>query len=420
MNYILRFITTGSVDDGKSTLIGRLLFDSHAVFQNQIEEIEKSGKKTEDNNIDLSILTDGLKSERQQGITIDVAYKYFNTNKRKFIIIDSPGHIQYTKNMVTGASNAEVAIILIDARHGVIEQTKRHFFICHLLGIKDFIVCINKMDLVNYSEAPFNEIKNNFLNYIEKTDSSISVKFIPICALKGDNVVHKSTLINWYHENSLLECLENIHLNEQDNNENIARFSVQYIIRPYDKNLHDYRGYAGKILSGKFKKDDDIIILPSGFKTKIKKIELFGSEIVESNSSQSVILHIQDDIDISRGDIISKADNQPNVGQEMEVDLCWMDNKPLIVGNKYILQQNSMVCQCLIKDILYKTKIENLEKDFNNKAFNLNDIGKVIIQTSKTITFDTYQKNKSTGCFVLIDSFLNNTVGACMISKKNN
>ena len=360
---ILRFITAGSVDDGKSTLIGRLLYDSKSILIDQLAAIEKQTKNKLNGEIDLALLTDGLRAEREQGITIDVAYKYFSTAKRKFIIADAPGHIQYTRNMVTGASNAELAIILIDARNGVVEQTRRHSIITSLLNIPHVVVAINKMDLVNYSEDVYNNIVIDY-EQVAKSLGLKDVKYIPISALNGDNIVDKSEKFAWYEGEPLLNYLENVKL-DSDVNLTDARFSVQYVIRPQAPELHDYRGYAGKVISGIYKKGDAVTILPSGTETTIKSIEIGGKEIDEAFALQSIVMHLEDDVDVSRGDMIVHSNNQPQTEQEFEVLLCWMDNKPLVAGNKYLLQTNSNRVRGVIKDIEYKLDVNTFEKNYS-------------------------------------------------------
>jgi sulfate adenylyltransferase subunit 1 len=411
---ILRFITAGSVDDGKSTLIGRLLYDSKSIMIDQLEAIERTSKKNDNGSIDLALLTDGLRAEREQGITIDVAYKYFNTPKRKFIIADAPGHIQYTRNMVTGASNSSLAIILIDARNGVVEQTCRHSFIASLLGLPHLVVCVNKMDLVGYSEEVFNNIHEEFKKFAAKLTIK-DIQFIPISALDGDNIVDKSENMPWYKGRCLLDHLEEVHV-ESDENLRDARFPVQYVIRPQTTEYHDYRGYAGKIISGIYKKGDEVIVLPSGFKSKIKSIDYFDKELEEAFAPMSVTINLEDDIDISRGDMIVKADNQPNVSQDIEAHICWMDNKPLNVGDKYLLQHNSRKVKCIVKEISYKINVNTLEKVEDGSTVGLNDICKIVLRTASPICYDDYLRNRSNGAFILINENTNNTVGACMIS----
>ncbi|MEJ7671675.1 MAG: GTP-binding protein [Chitinophagaceae bacterium] len=410
---ILRFITAGSVDDGKSTLIGRLLYDSKSILIDQLEAIEKQSKNKEAGEIDLALLTDGLRAEREQGITIDVAYKYFSTPKRKFIIADAPGHIQYTRNMVTGASNSELAIILVDARNGVVEQTRRHSIITSLLNIPHVVVAINKMDLVDYSEDVYNNIVIDF-EEVAKSLGLKDVKYIPISALNGDNIVDKSEKFSWYEGESLLHHLENIEL-DSDINLTDARFSVQYVIRPQAAELHDYRGYAGKIISGIYKKGDKVIVQPSGIETTIKAIEIGGEEVDEAYALQSVVLHLEDDIDVSRGDMIVHRNNQPVTEQEFEVLLCWMGNKPLVPGNKYLLQINSEVVRSVVKDIEYKLDVNTLQKNYSPEKADLNDIIKATIKTASPIAFDSYKKLRQNGGAILIDETSCVTVGACMI-----
>lgn len=410
---ILRFITAGSVDDGKSTLIGRLLYDSKSIMIDHLEAIEKQSKNKEDGEIDLALLTDGLRAEREQGITIDVAYKYFSTPKRKFIIADAPGHIQYTRNMVTGASNSDLAIILVDARHGVIEQTRRHSIIASLLNIPHVIVAINKMDLVEYSEDVYNNIVIDYAKVAE-TLGLKDITYIPISALNGDNIVDKSDKYPWYEGRSLLDILENVELTN-DINYNDPRFPVQYVIRPQTEELHDYRGYAGKVISGVYKVGDKIVVQPAGIESTISTIEIAGKEVAEAFAPQSAILHLKDKIDISRGDIIVNINNQPKVENEIEVLLCWMANKPLVVGSKYLLQINSRVVRAVIKDIEYKLNVNSLEKEPAPEQASLNDIIKATIKTASPIAFDSYKKLRVNGGAILIDETSNVTVGACMI-----
>ncbi|BAV08804.1 sulfate adenylyltransferase subunit 1 [Filimonas lacunae] len=410
---ILRFITAGSVDDGKSTLIGRLLYDSKSIMIDQLEAIEKQTKNKEEGEIDLALLTDGLRAEREQGITIDVAYKYFSTPKRKFIIADAPGHIQYTRNMVTGASNANLIIILIDARTGVVEQTRRHSIIASLLGLRHVVVAVNKMDLVDNSQDVFNNIVIDYAN-LAKSLGLEDVTYIPISALKGDNIVDKSTDITWYEGPALLDVLENVQV-QHDIDLQHARFPVQYVIRPQTENLHDYRGYAGKLVSGVYKKGDTVTVLPSGITSTISAIEVTGKEVEEAFAPQSIILHLADDIDISRGDVIVKSNDLPQVEQELEVLLCWMDSKPLAAGKKYLLQLNSAVVKSVVKEIEYKIDVNTLERLPAPEQAGLNDIVKAVIKTARPLVFDQYKKLKVNGGAILIDETSHVTVGACMI-----
>lgn len=408
---ILRFITAGSVDDGKSTLIGRLLYDSDSILADQLEAIERSNRKNDDGTIDLAILTDGLRAEREQGITIDVAYKYFQTDKRKFIIADTPGHIQYTRNMVTGASKADLAIILIDARQGVVEQTIRHSFLVSLLGIQHVVICLNKMDMVDYDETVYTKIKEAYTQLAKRLNIA-DVTFIPVSALRGDNVVNKSERMPWYDGKSLLDYLETVPL-DVDDFAGHARLAVQWIIRPQTAELHDYRGYSGRVLSGSFHVNDPITVLPSGFKSSISKIEMFDKLPQEALPGMSVTIHLEDDIDISRGDLLVNTSHQPHVSQLIEADLCWMDTRPLDTSVPYFIQHNSKLTRCKIQEILYKVNINTLE-EVSADSFQLNDIGRILIKTAEPLAFDFYQDNKENGGAILIDSRTNLTVGAVM------
>lgn len=410
---ILRFITAGSVDDGKSTLIGRLLYDSKSIMIDQLEAIGRQTKNREDGEIDLALLTDGLRAEREQGITIDVAYKYFSTPKRKFIIADAPGHIQYTRNMVTGASNADLAIILIDARNGVAEQTRRHSIIASLLKIPHVVVAINKMDLVEYSHDVYNNIVIDYAE-VARNLGLKDVTYIPISALNGDNIVEKSDKYPWYEGESLLHILENT---EVQNDINLAdgRFPVQYVIRPQTEDLHDYRGYAGKVISGVYRKGDKVVVQPSGMETSIAAIEKDGKEMEEAFAPQSVVLHLKDDIDVSRGDTIVATGKQPNVTNELEVLLCWMDNKPLVPGNKYLLQINSRTVRSSIREITYKLNVNTLQKEEAPEKAGLNDVVRAVIKTAAPLAWDAYADLRSNGGAILIDETSCVTVGACMI-----
>ena len=410
---LLRFSTAGSVDDGKSTLIGRLLYDSKSIFEDQYEAIEQSSKKKGEEQVNLALLTDGLRSEREQGITIDVAYRYFATPKRKFIIADTPGHIQYTRNMVTGASTSNLSIILIDARKGIIEQTHRHTFIASLLGIPHVVFCINKMDLVDYDEATFERIKKE----TEAFASKLAVKdihFIPISALKGDNVVNKSENMPWYKGGTLLYLLENIHIGS-DHNHIDCRFPVQYVIRPQTDEFHDYRGYAGRIAGGVFKPGDKVVALPSGFSTTVKSIDTFDGEVKEAFAPMSVTMTLEDEIDISRGDMIVRENNQPEVSQDIEVMVCWMSERPLQLRGKYAVKHTSNDARCIVKDIKYKLDINTLHRLEDEKDIAMNDIARVSLRTTKPLFFDAYQKNRVSGSLIIIDEATNETVGAGMI-----
>jgi sulfate adenylyltransferase subunit 1 len=412
---ILRFITAGSVDDGKSTLIGRLLYDSKSILIDQLEAIGKQSKNKEDGEIDLALLTDGLRAEREQGITIDIAYKYFSTPKRKFIIADAPGHIQYTRNMVTGASNADLAIILVDARNGVAEQTRRHSIIASLLNIPHIVVAINKMDLVDYSQDVYNNIVIDYAE-VAKSLGLKDIKYIPISALNGDNIVDKSDRYPWYEGDSLLHILENVEV-QRDINLTDARFPVQYVIRPQTDDLHDYRGYAGKIVSGIYTKGDKVTVQPAGIETTISSIEVGGQAVNEAFAPQSAILHLADDIDTSRGDTIVKSDSQPHTSNELEVLVCWMDSKPMLPGNKYLLQINSRVVRASVKEIAYKLNVNTLQQEPAPSAAGLNDIIRATIKTASPVSYDAYKKLRTTGGAILIDETSCVTVGACMIER---
>jgi len=408
---ILKFFTAGSVDDGKSTLIGRMLYDTGSILVDQLEALQSSNRKNDDGSIDLAILTDGLRAEREQGITIDVAYKYFQTEKRKFIIADTPGHIQYTRNMVTGASTADLAIILVDARNGVVEQTIRHSYLASLLGIKHLVVCINKMDMVDYSETVFTAIVQKYRALAHQLNLQ-DVIYIPVSALKGDNVAEKSERMIWYEGDSLLHYLENVDV-ATDQDSDYARLPVQWVIRPQTDDLHDYRGYAGKVASGIFRVSDEVTVLPSGQKSTISKIEQFENEPQEVFAGQSVTIHLQDDIDISRGDVIVNSSNLPYQCQTIEADLCWMDTRPLDTSITYLIQHNSKLSRCKIQEIVYNVDINTLEKHSVDE-FKLNDIGRVRLKTADVLPFDLYEDNRANGAAILIDSRTNLTVGALM------
>ena len=412
---LLRFTTAGSVDDGKSTLIGRLLYDSKAIFEDQIEAVEASSKARGDDVVNLALLTDGLRAEREQGITIDVAYRYFATPKRKFIIADTPGHIQYTRNMVTGASTANLAIILIDARKGVIEQTCRHSFIANLLRIKHVVICVNKMDLVDWDEAVYNEIVEDFKSFASRLSDIVDVRFIPVSALLGDNVVDKSENTPWYQGPTLLYHLETVYLGSDENHVE-ARFPVQWVIRPHSKQYHDFRGFAGRISGGVFKPGDDVVVLPSGFKTSIKSIETMDGTLEEAFAPMSVTITLNDEIDVSRGDMIVKANNQPEPIQDVSAMICWFSaDKQLTEGGKYILRHTTKEVKAVVAKVCYKVNINTLHKIEGDHVFNLNDIGRINLRTSAPLIADDYRSNRSTGSFVLIDELTNATVAAGMI-----
>jgi len=410
---LMRFTTAGSVDDGKSTLIGRLLYDSKSIFEDQMEAIELSSKRKGEKHVNLALLTDGLRAEREQGITIDVAYRYFATPKRKFIIADTPGHIQYTRNMVTGASTANLAIILIDARNGVIEQTLRHAYIASLLQIPHLVVCVNKMDLVDYSEEKYNQIKNQFLEFAPKLDVK-DIRFIPISALKGDNVVERSTVMDWFKGSTLMHILENIYISG-DQNYIDPRFPVQYVIRPQSDEYHDYRGYAGRIDGGIFNVGDSVKVFPSGFESKIKSIDTLNESLKSAFAPQSVTMTLEDNIDISRGDMIAKTNNLPKSGQDITAMISWFHEKPLRVNGKYALRHTTSDLRCMIKEVSFKMDINSLERNFDDKEVKMNDIARIKIRTTKPIFYDSYRRNRFTGSFILIEEGTNETVGAGMI-----
>lgn len=410
---LLRFTTAGSVDDGKSTLIGRLLYDSKSTFQDQMDAIEKVSKRKGEENVNLALLTDGLRSEREQGITIDVAYRYFSTPKRKFIIADTPGHIQYTRNMVTGASTANLAIILIDARHGLVEQSKRHSFIASLLQIPHIVYCINKMDLVNYDQNVFNEICEDIKEFSSKL-SSKDVRFLPISALNGDNVVNRSKNMDWYQGPTLMYLLETIHI-ASDHNLVDCRFPVQYVIRPQKTEFHDYRGYAGRIAGGIFKPGDEVTVLPSGFSSKIKSIDTFEGKVGEAFAPMSVTITLEDDVDVSRGDMIVRTNNLPESDQNIELMVCWLNQQELRLNGKYTIKHTTNEARCIIKEVKYKVDINTLHRLEDDKRLGMNDIGRISIRTTKPLFFDRYSRNRISGSVIIIDESTNVTVGAGMI-----
>jgi len=412
-NQLLRFTTAGSVDDGKSTLIGRLLYDSKSIFEDQLQAIENTSKKKGHNGVDLALFTDGLRDEREQGIKIDVAYRYFTTPKRKFIIADTPGHIQYTRNMVTGASTANAAIILVDARHGVIEQTRRHSFIASLLQIPHVIVCINKMDLVDYSEEAYNKVIEQFEEFSSKMLVK-DVRFIPISALLGDNVVNRSKNMDWYQGAPLLHTLETMHISS-DINKVDARFPIQTVLRPQRDGFIDYRGYAGRVASGVLRKGDEVTVMPSGFTSKIKSIDTLEGEHDEAFAPMSVAITLEDDIDISRGDMIVRSNNKPEASQDLEVMLCWLHNDAAKPRAKYTIKHTSNEQKAMIKEVVYKYDINTLERNMHDKDLGMNDISKVKIRTTKPLMVDSYRENRTTGSIILVDDATNETVAAGMI-----
>lgn len=410
---LLRFTTAGSVDDGKSTLIGRLLYDSKSIFEDQMEAVKLASERRGDEHVNLALLTDGLRAEREQGITIDVAYRYFATPKRKFIIADTPGHIQYTRNMVTGASTANLAIILVDARQGVLEQTIRHAYIASLLRIPHVMICVNKMDLVEYKEEVFDSIKSDFSQIASKLDI-LDVRFIPISALKGDNVVERSKIMTWYDGPTLMWVLENIHIGN-DLNMVDSRFPVQYVIRPQSHEYHDYRGYAGRIASGEFSKGDKVKILPSGFSSTIASIDTMKGSLDKAHAPMSVTITLSDDVDISRGDMIVVDSKEPEVSQDVEMMVCWLSERPMALNGKYTLRHTTNDVKCLVKELQYKMDINSLEKIRDVSTLALNEIGRIKVRTTKPLFFDSYRNNRITGSVILVEEGTNNTVGAGMI-----
>ena len=410
---LLRFTTAGSVDDGKSTLIGRLLYDSKSIFEDQLEAVERSSKNRGHDHVDLALLTDGLRDEREQGITIDVAYRYFATPKRKFIIADTPGHTQYTRNMVTGASTANLALILVDARNGMVEQTARHSYIASLLKIPHIVVCVNKMDLVDYSEERFNEIVSEYTDFAAKLEVS-DIRFIPISALKGDNVVNRSQSMDWYQGSTLLHTLETIHIGS-DQNHIDARFPVQNVIRPQNDAYHDFRGYAGRVAGGILKPGDEVAVLPSGFTSTIKEIWSGSSRIEEAFAPMSVTITLQDDIDVSRGDMIVRMNNRPREDQDLDVMICWFNAKALVPGGKYAIRQTTTEARAMVKEVIYKVNINTLQRLEDDKNVQMNDIARLRLRTTKPLMVDAYRKNRNTGSIILIDEGTHETVAAGMV-----
>ena len=411
---LLRFTTAGSVDDGKSTLIGRLLYDSKSIFEDQMAAIEESSRKKGDENINLALLTDGLKAEREQGITIDVAYRYFATPKRKFIIADTPGHIQYTRNMVTGASTANLAIILIDARKGVIEQTKRHSFIANLLRIQHVVLAVNKMDLVDYSQEVYDQILEDYKLFASRLDNIVDITPIPISALNGDNIVDKSTNMPWFEGASLLYHLENVYVGGDENHVQ-ARFPVQWVIRPQSDQFHDFRGFAGRVAGGVFKPGDEITVMPSGFSTKVKAVHQDERQLDEAFAPQSVTITLEDEIDISRGDMLVKANNPPRQGQDIQAMICWFSNTNLNPRAKFVIRHTTRETKAIVEKISYKVDINTLRKEEDTSSFSLNEIGRVSLRTASPLFYDSYNQNRQTGSFILIDPGTNETVAAGMI-----
>ena len=412
---LLRFTTAGSVDDGKSTLIGRLLYDSKNTFEDQMAAVEKSSMQRGDENVNLALLTDGLRAEREQGITIDVAYRYFATPKRKFIIADTPGHVQYTRNMVTGASTADLAVILVDARNGVIEQSKRHSFISNLLRIQHLVVAVNKMDLVDYSEDRFNEIVEEYKSFASRLDSVVDITFIPISALNGDNVVDKSDNMPWYEGSTFLYHLENVYVGSTENHID-ARFPVQWVIRPHSQEFHDFRGFAGRIAGGVFKPNDEVVCYPSGFSTRIKAIyDADRKEVQEAFAPMSVTMTLQDEIDVSRGGVITKTNSIPQISQDIEAVICWFSETKLDPRGKYVIRHMTTEGKAVIREVKYKIDVNTLHKVVDDREISLNEIARIRLRSSVALHHDSYHRNRITGSFVLINAGTNETIAAGMI-----
>ena len=410
---LLRFITAGSVDDGKSTLIGRLLYDTKTIFEDQLEHVEEVSERRGDERTDLALVTDGLRAEREQGITIDVAYRYFSTPRRKFIIADAPGHIQYTRNMVTGASTANLAIVLVDARHGLLEQSRRHAFLASLLGIQHLVFAVNKMDLVDYDEATFERIKAEFTAWAARLRVR-DIDFIPISALHGDNVVDRSENMPWYRGTPLLYHLETVHI-ASDRNLIDVRFPVQWVIRPQSEAYPDYRGYAGTVAGGVLKPGDSVVALPSGFETTIERIEQYGTDCAEAFAPMAVTVHLTDDIDVSRGDMICRVNNRPNVGQDIDAMVSWMVDRPLQKRGRYALKHTTRWVRAMITDLKYRLDVNTLHRDEEATQLGLNDIGRIQLRTTAPIFYDGYERNRTTGSFILVDESTHETVAAGMI-----
>jgi bifunctional enzyme CysN/CysC len=412
---LVRIATTGSVDDGKSTLIGRLLYDSKQIFQDQLDAVEDASRRRGTDYIDLALLTDGLRAEREQGITIDVAYRYFATPKRKFVLADTPGHIQYTRNMVTGSSTANIALILVDARNGVLEQTRRHSFLASLLGVPHLVLCVNKMDLVDWSQDRYDEVVDEFREFARRLDIH-DLRFVPVSALEGDNIVESSTNMPWYHGPTVLELLEDIHIGSDENLIDV-RFPVQYVIRPHRHEYPDYRGYAGRLAGGLMKPGDEVIVLPSGFSSKIRTISTSDGDLDEAGPPLSVVVGLEDDIDISRGDMICRPHNQPHASQDIDAMVAWMsEGPPLREGAKYSIKHTTRWGKAMVKEMQYRLDVNTLHRDNGVNELRLNEIGRIRIRTTTPFFFDEYRRNRETGSFILVDEATNNTVGAGMIT----
>ena len=413
MSELVRFSTAGSVDDGKSTLIGRLLYDTKTLFDDHLEAVERSSQRLGLAETNLALITDGLRAEREQGITIDVAYRYFATRKRKFIIADTPGHVQYTRNMVTGASTADVAVILVDARKGLVEQSRRHAFIATLLRIPHLVVAVNKMDLVDWSEERFADIKAEFEAFATRLDVS-DLTFIPMSALRGDNVVDRSMSMPWYSGPTLLAHLENLYI-ASDRNLVDCRFSVQYVIRPRSDEHHDYRGYAGQVAGGVWKVGDPVMVLPSGLETAVAAIDGPRGPVEEAYPTMSVIIRLADDLDVGRGDMLSRPGNQPSVTQDIEATVCWMVDRPLVAGARYTLKHTTRSVRAVVREVRYRLDVNTIHRDESASSLGLNDIGRIALRTTAPVMVDPYRRNRTTGSFILIDEATNGTAGAGMI-----
>jgi bifunctional enzyme CysN/CysC len=413
MSEILRFATAGSVDDGKSTLIGRLLYDSKSIFEDQLEAVERTSRDRGEAVTNLALLTDGLRAEREQGITIDVAYRYFATPKRKFIIADTPGHIQYTRNMVTGASTADLALILVDARHGLVEQSRRHSFLASLLGVPHLVLCVNKMDLVDYDESVFERIKGEFRDFAARLKIH-DLSFVPISALHGDNIVHRSQNMPWYAGSSLLHLLEEVHI-ASDRNLVDVRFPVQYVIRPQDDSWHDYRGYAGQVASGVMKPGDDVMVLPSGFTSTVAAIETMDGPVDEAFPPMSITVRLTDNIDVSRGDMLCRPNNKPDAVQDVEAVICWMHEQPMDPNGFYRIKHTTRDARAKVSEVLYRLDVNTLHRDTEATTLSLNDVGRIRLRTTVPLFIDRYERNRTTGSFVLIHEGTNATVAAGMI-----
>lgn len=410
---LLRLITAGSVDDGKSTLIGRMLYDSKSIFEDQLASIERTSERRGDEHLNLALLTDGLRAEREQGITIDVAYRYFSTPKRKFIIADAPGHTQYTRNMVTGASTSDLGVVLLDARKGILEQTRRHTFLLNLLRIKHLFVCVNKMDMVDYAEDVFLKIREEFEAFSSKLQIP-DIRYIPMSALNGDNVVDESAHMPWYRGGSFLYNLENVHIVSDDNRVD-CRFPVQYVIRPQSAEYPDYRAYAGQVSGGVFKTGDEVVLLPSGFTTRIAGIDTPDGSVDRAFSPMSVSLRLEDNYDLSRGDMIAKIDNQPTVSQDLDMMVCWFNEKPIQPRGKYMLRHTTQSLRCIVKEVHYKININTLHRLEDDQELGMNDIGRIKVRTTRPVYYDAYRRNRLTGSVILVDEFTNETVAAGML-----